>query len=48
MFVVRPPRVWDAGVAYVEQLLASLPPSVTPQAEGPSTEKQEPEHILKS
>ena len=37
MFVVRPPRVWDAGAAYVEQLLASLP-----QAEGPSTEKQEP------
>ena len=24
--VVRPPRVWDAGVAYAEQLLTSLPP----------------------
>ena len=47
MFVVRPPRVWDAAVAYVEQLLASLPLR-HPQAEGPSTEKQEPEHILKS
>lgn len=26
LFVVRPPRVWDAGVAYAERLLASLSP----------------------
>jgi len=48
MFVVRPPCVWDAGVAYAERLLGVAPPSVTPQAEGPSTEKRQPERILKS
>ena len=30
MFVVRPPRVWGAGMAYAERQLASLPPSVIP------------------
>ncbi len=30
MFVVRPPRVWGAGMAYAERHLASLPPSVIP------------------
>jgi hypothetical protein len=34
MFVVRPPRVWDAGVAYAERLLASLPPPATPKPKG--------------
>ena len=31
LFVVRPPRVWDAGVAYAERLLASLPPPSPPK-----------------
>ncbi len=31
LIIVRPPRVWDAGVAYAERLLASLPPPSTPK-----------------
>ena len=26
LIIVRPQRVWDAGAAYAERLLASLPP----------------------
>jgi hypothetical protein len=31
LIIVRPPRVWDAGVAYAERLLASLPPPSAPK-----------------
>ena len=31
LIIVRPPRVWDAGVAYAERLLASLPPPSVPK-----------------
>ncbi len=34
LFVVRPPRVWDAGVAYAERLLASLPPPSPSKVKG--------------
>ena len=34
MFVVLPPPVWDAGVAYAERLLASLPPPLLPKPKG--------------
>ena len=34
LIIVRPPRVWDAGVAYAERLLASLPPPSTPKPKG--------------
>ena len=47
LIIVRPPRVWDAGVAYAERLLASLPLLLSP-AEGPSTERREPRRTLKS
>jgi hypothetical protein len=31
LIIVRPPRVWEAGVAYAERLLASLPPPSVPK-----------------
>ena len=31
LIIVRPPRVWDASVAYSERLLASLPPPSPPK-----------------
>ena len=34
LIIVRPPRVWDAGVAYAERLLASLPPPSVPKPKG--------------
>ncbi len=34
LIIVRPPRVWDAGVAYAERLLASLPPPVSSKSKG--------------
>ena len=34
LIIVRPPRVWDAGVAYAERLLASLPPPSAPKPKG--------------
>jgi hypothetical protein len=34
VIIVRPPRVWDAGVAYAERLLASLPPPSAPKPKG--------------
>jgi hypothetical protein len=36
LIIVRPPRVWDAGLAYAERLLASLP--------SPSVPKRRAEH----
>jgi hypothetical protein len=42
LIIVRPPRVWDAGVAYAERLLASLPPPSVPKPKGraPKSENQ--------
>ena len=34
LIIVRPARVWDAGVAYAERLLASLPPPVSSKSKG--------------
>ena len=34
LIIVRPARVWDAGVAYAERLLASLPPPSAPKPKG--------------
>ena len=42
LIIVRPPRVWDAGVAYAERLLASLPPPVSSKSKGAGTERREP------
>jgi hypothetical protein len=36
LIIVRPPRVWDAGVAYAERLLASLPPPSATKPKGRS------------
>ena len=42
LIIVRPPRVWDAGVAYAERLLASLPPPSThkPKSRAQKSESQ--------
>ena len=42
LIMVRPPRVWDAGVAYAERLLASLPPpsAPKPKSRAPKGESQ--------
>ncbi len=42
LIIVRPPRVWDAGAAYAERLLASLPPPVSSKSKGAGTERREP------
>ncbi len=34
MFVVRPPCVWDASVAYAERLLGVAPPPSLPKPKG--------------
>ena len=34
LIIVRPARVWDAGVAYAERLLASLPAPSAPKPKG--------------
>jgi hypothetical protein len=40
LFIVRPPRVWDAGVAYAERLLASLPPPSAPNPTGGTSKRK--------
>ena len=34
LIVVRPPRIWDAGLAYAERSLASLPPPAASKQKG--------------
>jgi len=42
LIMVRPPRVWDAGVAYAERLLASLPPPSTPKPKSRAPKGESP------
>lgn len=40
LIIVRSPRVWDAGVAYAERLLASLPPPLVSKPKGRSPKRE--------